>query len=115
MTVPAPYLVLHKVGAGEVQLERVLNIGSVSTWKISVEYLAVHTCNNAFSFITTLQVCDGIFQMNISAVYFHEVQCNVNIVYYLNIYDEYFHSMCETLNICMEYFEAIKMMLNISH
>ena len=53
--------------------------------------------------------------MNISAVYFHEVQCNVNIVYYLNIYDEYFHSMCETLNICMEYFEAIKMMLNISH
>ena len=38
VTVPAPYLVLHKVGAGNVELEQNLNISNVNVPKISLEY-----------------------------------------------------------------------------
>ena len=42
VTIPAPYLVLHKVGAGEVELDQHLNISNVSVANISLEHLMLH-------------------------------------------------------------------------
>ena len=43
ITIPSPMLVLHKVGGGEVALDRILVIMSVSETYIFAKYFLVNT------------------------------------------------------------------------
>ena len=41
ISIPPPYLVFHKVGAGDVRLDEHLQIMKVNSWKISGKYLLI--------------------------------------------------------------------------